>query len=351
VNFASDNAYGVSAPILDAITRANEGAARAYGADEITKRVEAGFAALFEREVGVFLVATGTAANALALSAVTPPYGAVLCHEEAHINVDECGAPEFFTGGAKLVTLHGEGAKIAPESLTAALDGLTPGNPHQVQAAALSLSQASECGLVYSPQEVRALAGIAHARGMAVHMDGARFANAVAGLGVSPAEITWRAGVDVLGFGATKNGALAAEAVIVFDKARAEELMFRRKRGGHLWSKGRFLAAQIEAHLQDGHWLDCARHANAMAQTLADGIRRSNVARLAWPVQANEVFPILPRTVHERLQAEGFVYYEWPGTQPADGKIGPDEVMVRFVTSFATREADVERLLRTLRAG
>ena len=240
MNFASDNAAGIAPQILAAISRANSGAALAYGGDPWTQRVEARFAEIFEREVAVFLVPTGTAANALALAHLTPPWGAVLCHDEAHIATDECGAPEFFGGGIKLVGLAGEAGKITADTLRRALDAGPWGGPHHVSPAVLSLSQATEAGTIYRPEEIRELAEIAHARGLALHVDGARIGNALARMNASPAQATWMAGVDVLSFGATKGGALAAEAVVFFDPARGAKMSERRKRGGHLASKHRF---------------------------------------------------------------------------------------------------------------
>jgi threonine aldolase len=346
MNFASDNAYGVSQPILQALERANVGAAIAYGADDLSDQLEGAFCDLFERRVKVFQVVTGTAANALSIAVHSPPYGAVLCHEESHIMVDECGAPEFFSGGAKLVGLAGAAGKLTPGTVAGALAGFTRGNQHHVQPAVLSLTQATEAGTVYSVEEIAALADLAHRNGLAVHMDGARFANALVGLGVTPAELTWRAGIDVLSFGATKNGAMAAEAVVLFAPDRADELMYRRKRAGHLISKSRFVAAQLLAFLGDGHWLDLARSANDLARRLAEGIEKSGVARLAFPVEANEMFAILPRDLDAKLRAAGAVYYQWPGKGPGGmNAVGEAEVLVRLVTSFATPEADVEAFL------
>src|SRR5215813_4694676 len=310
MNFASDNAAGVAPEILAAIARANEGPAPAYGNDATTRRVEQRLAALFEHEVAAFLVPTGTAANALALAQLTPPWGAVLCHAESHIATDECGAPEFFGGGIKLIGLPGEACKLAPETLASALAGRQWGGPHHVSPAALSLSQATEAGTIYRPDEIRALAEIAHARGMSVHVDGARIGNALARMNASPAQATWVAGVDALSFGATKGGALAAEAVVFFDPARGANMPERRKRGGHLLSKHRFIAAQIEAYLADGLWLELARRANAMADRLAEGLSEASLHPV-WPVEANEVFVALPQPIDARVRAAGASYYPW----------------------------------------
>ncbi|GAB4394473.1 MAG: low specificity L-threonine aldolase [Kiloniellaceae bacterium] len=334
-NFASDNVSGVCPEILEAIARANAGSAMPYGEDEITRRLEAQVAEIFEHEVAVFPLATGSAANSLALSALVPRYGAIYCHREAHVNVDECGAPEFFTGGAKLVPLEGPHAKIDAATVAAAVSGA--GVVHHVQPAAVSITQASEQGTVYTPQEVAALAAVAREHGLALHMDGARFANALARLGCTPAEASWKAGVDVLTLGATKNGALAAEAAIFFRPEQAADFGFLRKRGGHLFSKMRFVSAQLEAYLTGDLWLRNAMHANAQATRLAEGLAALPGVELTAPVEANEVFAALPRALVEGLQARGFVFYVWRDAGP--------KPLVRFVTAFDTRAADVAALL------
>ena len=350
MNFASDNAAGIAPEILAAISRANEGAALAYGRDAWTRRVEARFAELFAHEVAVFLVPTGTAANALALAHLTSPWGAVLCHAEAHIATDECGAPEFYGGGLKLVGLVGEGGKIAPETFQRALDAGQWGGPHHVSPTVLSLSQATEAGTIYRPDEIRALAEIAHARGMSVHVNGARIGNALARMNASPAQATWMAGVDVLSFGATKGGALAAEAVVFFDPARGANMPERRKRGGHLLSKHRFLAAQIEAYLAGDLWLKLARHANAMADRLAGGLAAAGLVPV-WPVEANEVFVALPRNVDARLRAAGASYHPWETDSLPNGVVPADDAtLVRLVTSFATSDEEVDRFVALARA-
>jgi len=334
INFASDNVSGVCPEIMAALTAANRGAAPAYGDDAITERLSARVAEVFEHEVAVFPLATGSAANALALSALVPRYGAVYCHREAHVNVDECGAPEFFTGGAKLVVLEGEGAKITPQAVAATAFGA--GIVHHVQPAAISITQASEKGTVYSPEEVAALAALAGRQNLALHMDGARFANALAHLGCSPAEATWKAGVDVLSLGATKNGAMAAEAAIFFKPEQARDFAYLRKRGGHLFSKQRFVSAQLEAYLTDDLWLRNARHANALAARLGAGLAALPGGALVAPVEANEVFAALPRPVVEGLKAAGFLFYVWRDGQRPEA---------RFVTAFDSRPEDVEALL------
>lgn len=350
MKFASDNAAAVAPAILEAIVQANQGFALAYGNDPLTKAVERRFCDLFEREVAVFLVATGTAANALAIAHCSPPWGAVLCHAHSHIATDEAGAPEFFGGGLKLVELAGQAGKIAPDTLRAAL-ARGRGEPHSVLPAVLSVTQSTEFGTVYRNDEIAALAAIAHERGLAVHMDGARFANAVASLGCSPADATWKAGVDVLSFGATKTGAMAAEAVVFFDPSRARGMPSRRKRGGHLISKQRFVAAQFEAFLRDDLWLVLARRANAAAARLAAGLTRIGSAPL-WPVEANEAFAILSAEADARLRGAGATFYAWPAEDlPAGREIPPGHGVIRLVTSFATTDADVDRFIELAAAG
>ena len=335
-SFLSDNAAGVSPAILDAIAKANTGDAAAYGDDAWTRSLDARFEEFFGRRVQCFLVGTGTAANALALAALSPPWGAVFCHEEAHVAVDECGAPELFTGGAKLLALPGRDGKLTLDGLQRSLAGFRIGDQHQAQPAAVSLSQSTEAGTVYRPDEIAAIAEWAHAQGLRVHMDGARFANAAVGLGCAPADITWRASVDILSFGATKNGALAAEAVIVFDPALAKDFLFRRKRAGHLFSKSRFFAAQFLAYLEDDLWRRNAAHANRMAAALANGLGKLPGVALAHPVEANEVFVRIPDALAAFLRGQGFLFHDWP---PAgSGKR-------RLVASPTTAEADVDALL------
>jgi threonine aldolase len=345
MNFASDNTAGVPPAMLDALARANRGFALGYGNDDLTRAVEHRIGELFERDAAVFLVTTGTAANALALAHVTPPWGGVLCHAEAHIATDECGAPEFFGGGLKLIGLDGVGCKLSPATLSAAIARHTGHRPHAVQAAAVSLSQVTEAGTIYTVGEIKALADIAHGGGLKVHMDGARFANALVRLGASPAEMSWKAGVDVMSFGATKGGALAAEAIVIFDRAQADAMHERRKRAGHLVSKHRFVAAQFEAFLTGENWLAWARHANAMADRLASGLAARGLAPV-WPVEANLVFVVLPADVHARLGAAGAAYYaRHSDSLPSGIVIKSGDVLARLVTSFATTTTEVDRFL------
>lgn len=339
VSFTSDNASGAAPEILRALAEANIGAAMPYGEDAITGRVAARLVEIFETKVAVFPVATGTAANSLALSVMVPPYGAVYCHETAHIQVDECGAPEFYTGGAKLVPLSGEHGKIDAQTLGAAIEGA--GNVHAVQPAALSITQASEAGTVYTPTEITDLAEVARGHDLGLHMDGARFANALVAGNHSPAELTWKAGVEALSFGATKNGALGAEAVVLFKPELAETFAYRRKRGGHLFSKMRFLSAQLEAYLRDDLWLRNARHANAMAARLGAGLAAIPGVTLCHPVEANEIFARMPEAMIAGLLGQGFVFYRW----------GPEaRCEIRLVTSFETDPANVDAFLAAARS-
>jgi threonine aldolase len=338
-NFKSDNAAGVSPPILAALAAAGAGDGVAYGEDAWTKRLEGRMAALFEREVAVFPVTTGTAANALALAAIAPPYGAIYVHAHSHANTDECGAPEFYTGGAKLVAVAGAHGKLDPTELKRHL-AVAPRGVHWNPRAAVSISQASEAGTIWRADDVAAIAEIARAHGLRLHMDGARFANAVAATGASPAALTWRAGVDVLSFGATKNGAFAAEAVVMFDPALAEAIGYRRKRGGHLLSKSRLIAAQLEAYLADDLWLRQARHANAQAARLAKGLAARPGAARVHPVEANMLFLALPDRAVSGLTEDGFLFYRWPDEAGRS--------VIRLVTSFETEPAMVDGFLASL---
>ena len=334
--FKSDNTAPAAPELLAALAAANEGYARGYGDDAWTARAERRFCEVFERDLRVFLVGTGTSANALALATLVPPYGSVFCHEQAHIVRDECGAPEFMSGGARLQLLPGEGAKLTPAAL---LRGIAdnPTAVHTVQPRAVSISQATELGTVYRPEELKALSGAAHAHGLALHMDGARFANAVAFLGCTPAEATWRSGVDVLSFGATKNGALAAEAVVFFDPARAADFELRRKRAGHLFSKMRYVGAQWVAYLEDGLWLRLAARADALARRIGE---TAGPLRLQ-PVEANEVFVRPGASGIAALRAQGFEFYDWGAADSGEA---------RFVVSWDQREEDVDALCAALRA-
>lgn len=348
MNFGSDNMVGASAPILDAIIEANHGALASYGGDPWCAEAAKRIAEAFECEAEVFFVASGTVANSLALSALVPPWGAVYAQADAHILNEESTAPELFTGGARMIGLPPHHGKLEPDTLDEALS--RPRHPpHRPLPAAFSLTQCNERGRVFGVAEVAALCAVARRHGLRVHMDGARFANAVASLGCAPADITWRAGVDVLTLGASKNGGLMAEAVVFFDRELADDFAWRIKRAGQTAAKGRFFGAQFVGWLRDGHWLELARHANAMAARLAQGIAAAPGARLAWPCEANEVFALLPRERAEALWAAGAVFYEW--VQPnaeGDPEARAGTLLARLVTSFLTDTAEVDRFIHLL---
>ena len=348
MDFASDNTSGVAPQVMAALNAANEGHVPSYGADALSEAVRTKMRDLFEApEAAVYLVATGTAANALSCALLTEPWGAIFCHRNAHIEEDECGAPEFYTNGAKLVLVDGAHAKMDPEALERTIAHTGRGGIHNVQRGMVSLTNATEAGTVYAPEEVARLTEIAQDYALPVHMDGARFANALARLGCTPAELTWKAGVDVLSFGGTKNGCMGVEAVVIFDPARAREFELRRKRGGHLFSKNRFLAAQMLGYLAGGGWLENARHANRMALRLAAGILEVDGGSLLHPTEANAVFARLPRGLHRQAVEAGAYYYLWPFDQSLDG---PDDELVtaRLVCSWATTEDEVDSFLETL---
>ena len=332
MRFFSDNAAAAHPKVIEAIAASNR-IDTAYDGDALSKRLDGAFSELFETEVRAFWVTTGTAANCLALAALCPSYRGILCHRDAHIEVDEAGGPAFFTGGAKLVLLDGPGAKVNAETIESAC-GAIRDDVHQVQPGAISITNASEYGLVYRAVEVAAIGDVARKRGLALHMDGARLANALATTGESPADVTWRSGVDALSFGFVKNGGLNAEALILFRRELADEVAVRRKRAGHLLSKGRMMAAQLLAMLEGDLWLDNARAANAAAQALA----KAAAERLTYPVEANEL--VLRATDEEaaRLRAQGFDFYEW----------GPGQL--RFVTSWDSDPRAVEQLASALAA-
>ena len=332
--FHSDNTAGASPSILQAMTEAASGLQPPYGADIYTQRVEQQLTSIFETQLSVFLVPTGSAANAISLAAMTPPWGAVLCHAESHINNDECGAPEFFSSGAKLISVAGSDAKIDAKAL-ATQAANKRGDVHTVQASAVSISQVTETGSIYSLEEIHAIAQVCEEHGMGLHMDGARFANALVALDCSPAAMTWQAGVKTLSFGATKNGAYGVEAIVVFDQGLAQEIAFRRKRAGHLVSKMRMLSSQMLAYLQDDLWLQNARHANAMAHRLHAGLADAPGIDMLSSGDSNILFCRLPGHVIDTLQNQGFGFYS--------NRWGPN--VIRLVTSFAHTQAQIDCLI------
>jgi len=341
MNFTSDNEAPAHPAMIEAISRANEGFTTAYANDAYSKQLHERFSELFETECHVLPIATGTAANCVAIAELSPPWGAVLCHELAHIHNDENGAPEFFSGGAKLLPLAGNNGKLDAETVAATIDSAGAHGVHNVKPAVVSITQATECGTSYRPEEIRAIAEATHERGLHLHMDGARFANAVRFLDCDPAETTWKAGIDVLSFGATKNGALTAEAIVVFGHPDwLEGMERRRKRAGHLFSKMRYVSAQLLAMLDDELWLELAGSANARAAQLARGIEATPHASLHWPVESNEVFMKASPEILAALKEKGFQFHIWPG----------HDDLARLVCSWATTEDDVSTFLEALGA-
>ncbi len=338
VNFSSDNVSPACDEIMAAINVANHGSVSSYGNDDLTARLQTVASDLFETPVSLFPVTTGTASNSLALSQLAPPYGEIYCYEKAHLITDECGAPEFFSGGARLTGLPAAHGKIRAQQIHDAAAFAEEMGVHHSKPAAISLTQATECGTVYGLSELADLSEAGRRHGLPLHVDGARFANALVHLGCSPAQATWKLGVDVLSLGATKNGALCAEAVVFFDAERGCDFERRRKRAGHLWSKQRFLSAQLLAYLEDDVWLRNARNANAMAARLAAGLESVAGARLMYPVQANEVFVALPEKKVAALETQ-FKFYRWPADTRGEG------VPIRLVASFATTAGEVDQFI------
>ena len=334
--FASDNVTSACPEVMDAVIAANSGIAGSYGDDEWSLALKNRLSEIFETEVEVFLAVTGTASNALALSALAPVFGKIYCHELSHINTDECGAPELFTGGAKLIPMRSSNGRIDAVDLAETIRG--SGNVHVTQPSVVSVTMSCETGTIYQLDEIKAISKIAHDNKMSMHMDGARFANALVSLDVSPAEMTWKSGVDVLTLGGTKNGCLAAEAVVFFKPEMVGNFPFLHKRSGQLLSKMRFISSQLEAYLTDDVWLRNARHANAMAKILSEGLNSFANIKLAYPTQSNEVFVHLPRDVIDYLNSAGYDINE----EELDGKA------VRFVTAWNSEVKDINDLLDTL---
>ena len=334
--FSSDNVTGACPEVMDAIVAANDGIVESYGNDKWSLNLQKKLSEIFETDVVVFPVVSGTAANALALSVLSPVFGKIYCHELSHINTDECGAPEFFSGGAKLVTMTSEDGKINSQDLNQNIRGT--GNVHLTQPAAVSITQACETGTVYQLEEIRSIAETAHEHGLKVHMDGARFANAIVSIGASPAEMTWKSGIDVLSFGGTKNGCLTAEAVIFFKPELIGNFPYLHKRSGQLLSKMRFVSAQLEAYISNDVWLNNAANANAMAKLLSEGLKNFPEIKLAYRTQSNEVFVHLPSSIIDHLNAKGYSISE----DELDGK------SVRFVTAWNTVSDDIDKLISTI---
>ncbi|MCE0506030.1 beta-eliminating lyase-related protein [Roseivivax sp. GX 12232] len=342
--FASDNSGPVPPQVLEALTRANEGHAKGYGTDPLTEEVTQQLRDLFEApEAAVYLVATGTVANCLALACYAQPFDTVYCTPPAHIEEDECNAPEFYTGGAKL-TLVGESDRFEPSVLRRAIGG-SGGSVHNAQRGPVSITQATEKGNIYSLDDLRAVTGVAREFGLPVHLDGARFANACVALGCTPAEMTWKSGVDVAVFGGTKNGLMGVEAVIFFDPEKAREFELRRKRGGHLFSKHRYLTAQMQAYLADDLWAELARTANAKSTRLLAGLQK--VGKIEGDPRVNMIFARLPRKLHARAFEAGAYYYCMGDIAEGD----PEEpVKARFVCDWSIEDAEIDRYLEVIGA-
>ncbi|MBU4528225.1 MAG: low specificity L-threonine aldolase [Hoeflea sp.] len=347
--FTSDNWAGAHPAVAASLSAHSTGFAPAYGASDLDRKVEAKFNEIFERDVAVFFVGTGTAANSLALSAINRPGGVSFCHREAHVIADECGAPEFFSHGSRLVPVDGADGKMDPGNLEREIARFPAGFVHAGQPMAITLTQATEAGTVYTAEEIRTLSTIARAHGLPLHMDGARFANALVALDLTPAQMTHELGVDIVSFGGTKNGCWCAEALVFLDPAMAVQAPFIRKRAAQLFSKSRFIAAQFDAYFENDLWLDVARHANAMAARLQAGIENSSKARLAWQSPANETFPIVLKSLAKDLSGKGALFYEWAPPRSATHLVGEDETMLRLVTSFATTEEHVDQFVDLLR--
>jgi threonine aldolase len=337
IDYRSDNTGRAAPEILEALVAANTGTALGYGADEWTARLQERFSELFETKVRVFPVATGTAANALSLAASSPSWGLVYCSEAAHINTSEANAAGFFGGGLKLVPVPGPYGRIDPDAFAKTLASVMPGQLHRGQPAAVNITQASDLGSVYRLDEIRAVAESAEARGLKVHMDGARFANALAALGCSPAEMSWRSGVDVLSFGATKNGGALCDAIVVFNPDLVDSLAVQLRRAGQVWSKMRFASAQLMAYIEDGLWLRLAQASNAAAARVAAGISDLPALRLLAPVEANEIFLEIPSPVMDALEGDGFQFYRRSAT------------LARFVCRFDVTDAETDALVAALR--
>ncbi|MDC3120796.1 low specificity L-threonine aldolase [Candidatus Pelagibacter sp.] len=338
VKFASDNVTGACPEVLEAVIKANDEDKTPYGNDELSKNLQKKFSEIFEKEVIVFPTASGTAANALALSTMTPSFGNIYCHRLSHINVDECGAPEFYTGGAKLINLNGINGKILADELDNNITGKNV--VHHTQPSSVSITQLTETGVAYQLDEIKKISEIAHKHDLNIHMDGARFANALVSLNCSPAEMTWKSGIDALSFGATKNGCLAAEAIIFFKPELVGNLAFLMKRAGHLLSKMRFVSAQLDAYISNEVWLKNAKHANAMGKKLSQGLQKHKNIELVYPTDANEVFIKIPKNIIDIFNSYGYKINddEWEGKA------------VRLVTAWNTNPADVEAFLNIIKS-
>ena len=350
MQFGSDNQSGASQQVLETLISANTGFTHGYGDDHWCTLAKEALKSVFACDLEIFFVATGTAANSLALSCLAQPWQTILCHHHAHIFLDESTAPEFFSGGSRLVPITRSAGRLELEHLQNFFNAESPEIPHTPAAKALSITQTNEAGQVYTPKEITELCSCAHEHNLHVHMDGARFANAVAALDCSPADISWKAGIDVLTLGATKCGALAAEAVIFFNRELAANFIHRRKRSGHLISKGRLFGSQFVGWLKDDHWLDLAKHANSQAKQLEDRLASFQKIKLVWQRQANELFIIMPSSIAKALKAADAEFYQWPiSVLPTGMVLKEKDVFVRLVTSFATTDDHISEFCSIIR--
>lgn len=348
MHFASDNWSGAHPDISAALARHGGGFAAAYGTSELDRQVEQRFAEIFEHDLSVWFLPTGTACNSLALAAAGRAGGVAFAHTDAHVREDEGGAPEFLTGGTRVRPVPGPNGKMDAAGLRAAIEPFSPGTLNRGRASAVSITQATEIGTIYSHEEIAAVSTVCRDHSVPLHMDGARFANALVTLGGTPAEMTWKNGVDIVSFGGTKNGCWCAEALLFFDPDLAAEMPWIRKQSGMVFSKNRFVAAQFLAYFQDGLWLELARHANAMAANLAKAVETGGGTRLAWPVEANEVFAVMSTSEYERLKAAGVYMHPWMKPAGSDRGLAEGEVVARLVTSFATEPSEIARFAELL---
>jgi threonine aldolase len=346
MNFGSDNESGACQQVIETLLEANHGFAHGYGDDDWTGQAQAELRRIFDCDLQAWFVATGTASNCLALASLTRPWEKVLCHDSAHLVIDESTAPEFFTGGARMVPISRGAGKLTADHVEHYLEDAGTDLPHHAQARVVSITQANELGLVYSPREIQSISRVCKQHGLKLHMDGARFSNAVVSQACTPAELTWKSGVDVLSLGATKCGALCAEAVIFFDASLSKEFIHHRKRSGHLLSKGRLFGAQMTGWLRDDHWLELARNANTQAAGLADSMSAIDGVRIVWPTEGNQVFATMPEKLADELRNAGAEFYEWyPASLPIDFEHAASDVFVRLVTSFSTRDEDRDEFI------
>ena len=335
--FASDNVTAACPEVMEATNQANMGNIESYGHDKWSKVLDKKFSELFEKDVKVFTAVTGTAANSLALSSITPSFGNIYCHKISHINVDECGAPEFFTGGAKLISIDGVNGKLNADELKKNIKG--SGVVHNTQPSSVSITQSCETGVIYKPDEILNITQVAKENGMKIHMDGARFSNAIASLNKSPAEVTWKSGIDVLTFGGTKNGCMDAEAIIFFNSKDANNFKYLQKRSGQLLSKTRFLSSQLDAYITNEVWLKNAKHANSMAKNLSENLSKINSLELTYPTESNEIFIKIPKNIQDHLNKNGYSAI-------------PDDMFdgsIRFVTAWNTNLIDIEHLINIIK--